>query len=327
MGRESRLFRICAYLEGGNATSTAELGRRLEVSESTIKRDLAHLRDRMGWPLEYSREHGGWYRNRHQPLAGRQYELPNLHFSASEIHALLMMQHLLNNLDAGGLLGAHLAPLRTRLEGMLEGDVPPDAELVRRVRVLTVGARRLNLQQFQELGSALLRRKRALIAYHSRTRDEKSERVISPQRMVLYRSSNWYVEAWCHMRNGLRSFAIDAIDKVRVIDQQAIDVPDAELDAALGRGYGIFGGERVQWARLRFSAERARWVAAESWHPEQHGEFDEEGRYELRLPYTSDVELSSDILRHLPDVTVLGPPSLDAEVRRRVAEAMRRWQV
>lgn len=44
-----------------------------------------------------------------------QYELPGLWLGADEIHALLTMQHLLANLDAGGLLGPHIEPLMKRL--------------------------------------------------------------------------------------------------------------------------------------------------------------------------------------------------------------------
>ena len=104
-----------------------------------------------------------------------------------------------------------------------------------------------------------------------------------------------------------------------MLNTAAIDVPDAELDEVLGAGYGIFAGRRVQWARLRFSAERARWVAAESWHPLQRGRFEANGSYLLDLPYADPRELVMDILRHVPEVEVLGPKGL----REVVAEKLR----
>ena len=130
---------------------------------------------------------------------------------------------------------------------------------------------------------------------------------------------NWYLDAWCHLRKGLRSFALDAMSSARVLDRPAIDVSDARLDAVLGAGYGIFAGKKVQWAELRFSAERARWVSAETWHPKQQGRFDTEGRYLLRLPYADPRELVMDILRHVPEVEVLGP----ARLREAVDEKLR----
>jgi hypothetical protein len=87
-------------------------------------------------------------------------------------------------------------------------------------------------------------------------------------------------------------------------------VPEDELDQTLGNGCGIFSGKNVQWARLRFSPERARWVAAEQWHPAQTGEWDRVGNWLLQIPYSDDRELVMDIPRHTPDVEVLAPVGL-----------------
>jgi WYL domain len=73
---------------------------------------------------------------------------------------------------------------------------------------------------------------------------------------------NWYLDAWCHWHMALRS--VDAIERVRVLDGAAIDVSDGEVAEVLGAGYGIFAGREVRWAGLRFSAERARRVSAET---------------------------------------------------------------
>jgi predicted DNA-binding transcriptional regulator YafY len=319
-----RQYKLRDLLAAGRCLNPAELAHRFEVSRSTLNRDIRHLRDRMNTPIAFDDERGGWYLDRSQAGVGTQYELPGFWLSAEEIHALLTMQHLLANLEPGGWLGGHIAPLMNRLAKALDGGLPASNEAARRIRVQTVGARRVQLPHFQAIGSALLRRKRLVIAYHARTQDQTSEREVSPQRLVHYRD-NWYLDAWCHLRQALRSFSVDAVQAVRLLDQSAIDVPDADLDEVLGAGYGIFAGDRLQWATLRFSADRARWVAAEAWHSEQIGRFDDEGRWLLSLPYADPRELVMDILRHLPEVEVLAPPALDQEVRHRVKEAQRRW--
>ena len=105
----------------------------------------------------------------------------------------------------------------------------------------------------------------------------------------------------------------------RVLVKTAVDVPDAELDEVLGAGHGIFAGRRLQWARLRFSAERARWVSAESWHPKQRGQFEPDGSYLLELPHANPRELVMDILRHVTEVEALGPVGLREEVKEKTA--------
>jgi len=262
----------------------------------------------------------GWRLDAAAQLPGTQYELPGPWLSAEEIHVLLTMQHLLAHLDTGGLLGPHIATLTERLHKTLGSGVKTSAEVARRIRVQSVGARKVHLPHFEAMGSALLRRLRLHIDYHGRGRGESRERTVSPQRLIHYRD-NWYLDAWCHLRKGLRSFALDAMRSARVLDKAAIDVSEHKLDAVLGTGYGIFAGKKVQWAELRFSPERARWVAAEAWHPKQIGRFEADGSYVLRLPYADPRELVMDILRHVPEVEVLGPAGLReaVEVKLRMA--------
>ena len=80
---------------------------------------------------------------------------------------------------------------------------------------------------------------------------------VSPLRLVHYRD-NWYLDAWCHLRQGLRNFALDAITEVQLLERPAREVSAAKLDATFGPSYGIFSGGSVRWARLRFSPERPR---------------------------------------------------------------------
>lgn len=324
MGQHDRQYRLRQMLESGGVFGSERLQRELGVSAATIKRDIRELRERLHAPIDHDAERGGWWLNDGRAGGGARYERVSLYFDAEEIRALLALQQCLAGLDAAGLLGSAIEPLAQRLRELLDRGAPGGAEVARRVRLLTIASRRPQLPHFKALGSALLARKRARIGYRARGRDELTEREVSPQRLVHYRD-NWYLDAWCHWRERLRSFAVDAVTEVQVLQHPALEVPDEALDAELGAGYGIFAGQEVRWATLRFSAERARWVAAERWHSDQSGEFDAEGRYLLRLPFSDPTELVMDVLRHLPHVEVLGPPALDHEVRERVKQALALW--
>jgi predicted DNA-binding transcriptional regulator YafY len=323
MSQTERFYKIKTWLDEGRCLGKAMLLRELGVSYATLKRDIAHLRDRMNAPVVWDADRAGWRLDIAAQLPGTQYELPGLYLSAEEIHALLTMQHLLAHLDSGGLLGPHIEPLKARLGQMLGSGANAGAEVARRIHVQTVGARKLHLPQFQAVGSALLRRRRLHINYHGRGRNLTQEREVSPQRLVHYRD-NWYLDAWCHRARALRSFAVDAIASASVLAKPAIDVAEGELNEVLGAGYGIFAGKEVMWAKLRFSAERARWVAAETWHPKQHGAFEADGRYVLELPYADPRELVMDILRHVPEVEVLEPAALRDEVIKKLEAGLGR---
>ncbi len=323
MNQTERFYRIEQLLHDRRVVSFQSLLDELEVSRATLKRDLAYLRDRFNAPIVHDRDAGGYRFDNSTKRSGGQYELPGLWFSAEEIHALLTMQHLLANLDTGGLLGPHIKPLLSRLTALIGVADNPAEEVTRRIRIVTVGARRLCLDNFQAVGSALLRRKRLLIRYRARSDDALSEREVSPQRLIHYRD-NWYLDAWCHLRDELRSFSVDAIEHVEVLESKARDVAEAHLNEVIGSGYGIFSGKDVRWATLRFSARRARWVAAEKWHPKQVGTTLDDGSYELKVPYSDDPELLMDILKYGADCTVLEPAELRARVSCEVRKMARR---
>ncbi|HEX4886211.1 MAG TPA: WYL domain-containing protein, partial [Casimicrobiaceae bacterium] len=152
---------------------------------------------------------------------------------------------------------------------------------------------------------------------------EETKRSVSPQRLTLYRD-NWYLDAWCHMRVGLRKFAVDAIASAQLSDERAKAVDMRTVERELDAGYGVFGGGTVDWAKLRFTPTRARWVASERWHADQRGTVEPDGRYVLEVPYSDPRELLMDVLKYGADVDVLAPASLRAlvaaEVRRMAAQ-------
>ncbi|KAF0102014.1 MAG: Helix-turn-helix type 11 domain-containing protein [bacterium] len=322
MDRTERFHIIDSMLAGPGLVTFQRMLERLEVSRATLKRDLEYLRNRLNAPIVWDRDTGG-YRYEKQERVGGQFELPGLWFSAEEIHALLTMQHLLANLDAGGLLGAHIQPLMARITGLLGSGRHPAEEVRKRIRLIPLAARQVSLEHFAALGSALLRRKRLYIRYYAKSGDATSEREVSPQRLVHYRE-NWYLDAWCHLREGLRSFAVDGVRRAEILESHARDVPEKTLDAVLGSGYGIFSGRKVSWARLRFGPERSRWVALEQWHPKQRGKLGRDGRYLLEIPYADDRELVMDILRHVPEVEVLAPAALRETVLAKLREGLAR---
>ena len=305
MSNNERIYRIDQLLNDKKVVSFQELLNRLEISPATLKRDLAYMRDRLNAPLVYDKELNGYRFEANT----ESYSLPGLWFTPEEIYALLAMDHLLGNLDASGLLGKQIKPLQSRLLAMLDSTDNSLEEIRKRVKIEKIGARKLDYDFFQEIGMSLVKRKRLSIEYQSRSKDEYTIREVSPQRIIYYRD-NWYLDAWCHEKNALRSFSLDAIKQLELSDDEALDIKEEELDSELGSGYGIFAGKDVQWATLIFNSDRARWVANESWHPNQVGNYLPDGSYELRVPFSDTREIMMDIMRYGSDVKIISPELL-----------------
>lgn len=314
MDRTERFYKIDQLLKDSKVVTFARLQDGLGVSRATLKRDLVYMRDRLNAPIEYVRESNGYRFGK--PRAGPRYELPGLWFNATEIYALLTILQLLGNLQPG-LLGAQVPTLIDRLRAILGSGDHSWEEVAERIRVFQPERRESNPAGFSVIAAALLKRLRLFIRHYNRNEDRVTEREVSPQRLVHYRD-NWYLDAYCHLREDLRSFAVDAIQNAVVRATKAKEVPKAELDEYLGSGYGIFAGRNVEWATLKFTPKAARWVSAQRWHPQERHRVEKDGSYELEIPYADDRELVMEILKFGPDVEVLAP----ANLRQRVGEVL-----
>jgi len=324
MDRTERFYLIERLLQTRKVVTRDQFLEALGVSLATLKRDLEYLRSRLRAPITWNAEKQG-YEMAPREGAGQRFELPGLWFNESEAYALLTMQQLVSDLQPG-LLAAHVAPLKARLTMLLEEGEVAAAEVNRRIRVVRQSARRMPEGVFEVVAAAVLRRRRLRMTYRGRGSGERTERVVSPQRLLHYRD-NWYLDAWCHVRDDLRRFAIDAIEHPEMIGERAKAVDLKAIERTLGSGYGIFSGEANAWASLRFTPERARWVAHEVWHPAQRARFDADGSYLLEVPYADARELVMDVLKYGGDVEVLGPPALRERVRAEAAKILSRGAI
>jgi predicted DNA-binding transcriptional regulator YafY len=317
-----RLHRIKYMIQQRKCVPREDFLTELEISPATFKRDLEYLRSRLKASIIYDRFMGG-YRFENQDEINK-IEMPGLWFSEKEATALVLMQHLLASLDQGGLIGPHIEPLSAIIDGILGQSEASTKELRKRIKVIGMGSRRSSLDNFSEVGAALFKRNILSIKYYAKSKDELTERDVSPQRLVFYRQ-NWYLDAYCHMRNGLRSFSLDGIKQAVLTNKKATEVTERECQEHFAESYGIFSGKATRRAKLRFTPEHARWVSMEQWHGQQIGSFDKDGYYILEFDYNKDPELIMDILKHGSGVEVMGPASLKAGVKCELEKALNKY--
>lgn len=321
MDKFDRIFQLTHILEGRRTPiAMADLTARLECSKATVFRTIKSVERYLGARIGLDPRQIGY-----QYLVGPDglcHQLPGLWFSPKELQALVVFQRLLSSMDPG-LLNDYLAPVSKRIIKLVEHKRLRLTEVASRIRILTAGRRAIGIS-FQAVASATLQRRKLTISYHSRGKDEYSERVISPQRVSHYRD-NWYLDAWDELRSALRSFSIDRIREAKELSEKAADIPDDELDRHYASAYGIFAGPADSIAVLRFTGKRARWVADEQWHPLQQSRFLPDGSFELRFPFGDTPELVMDVLKHGADVEVIEPLPLREAVRDALSAALRRY--
>lgn len=283
-------------------------------------RAIQELRDYFNAPLEYSREANGYH------YVGKQsFQLPGLWFSDRELLALLTFEQLLGELGSG-LLCDQLAPFSTKIRTLLASQgITANAE-VSRVAIGSVARRPFSPAHFATVAEATLRRRQIKLTYHNRWNGEANERTVSPQRLMYHRD-NWYLEAWCHARQDLRTFSLDRVLAAETLADAATEIDAETMNTRFATSYGIYSGEPTAWAVLRFSPWQANWVIGEQWHPDQKIRFLEDGHYELEVPYSQSGEILKEILAHGEHVEVVSPPELREEVKQSLEAAVGVYQV
>ena len=289
----------------------------LGCSQATLYRLIAELRDRLGAPLEQDEDSRGFFYDR--SLAGH-FELPGLWISPDELQALLIARHVLGNVQPG-LLEGDLMGVQERINQLLDQQGLDFSAQPERIHIRKDAGRPVPGELFEDVLSALFGRQRLEIEYHGRRRDDLSSREVSPQRLTSYRD-RWYLDAWCHKAEGLRSFSLERIRSLRRLEQPAEEVDSTAMREQMDAAFGIFSGPAEHLAILSFSAEAARWAAEEMWHPEQKGAWQPDGSYQLQVPFGQDRELQMEILRYGSDVEVISPEFLRDGVRAALESAL-----
>ncbi len=288
----------------------AKLAERMECSEKTARRAIEDMRNFFDAPIEYFPDSNGWQ----YAQAQDQFELPGLWLTSGELQSLTLLLHVLENFG-NGLLNQELTAFEREIKRLLKArNIDPSA-FAEHIKVLPLATRYVPGKIFQQIGEALLQRSRIEIRYKSYAH-RQTTRVISPQTLVYYRE-NWYLDAWCHLRNDLRTFSLARIGVAAPLKESSREIPKEQLHAHFTASYGIFAGDAKHTATLRFSAEIAREIAMQQWHPEQQGQWDCD-EYLLSFPYSNPAELIGDILRHIPNVYVEAPATLRKAVQEKL---------
>ncbi|QKI88146.1 helix-turn-helix transcriptional regulator [Thiomicrorhabdus xiamenensis] len=314
MNKSDRCQAIKVQLRNRRRPTPIEwLAMQYECSEKTIRRDIEYLNDRQQLPCYIHQNQVYLDEQRMQQL-----ELDGYWLSADELQALFALNITIEQLSQGAL-AQQLEPIKNRLKKLFM-DSGSANELVRKIKIVEIGQRNISTKIFNQIVDALTQCEQLEIQYWKRNVDQTGRRVVSPQQLVRYKD-NWYLDAFCHRSNDIRSFSIDAIRECRSLYQKAHCIDSDTLKNHFSDSYGIFGGEAKCSAVLHFNEYISRWIQNETWHPEQIIEKQTDGSLIMHLPYQHDIELIQDILKYGANVKVIAPPELQEKVRQQLLQA------
>ena len=298
----ARALRTLELLQRHPGLTAAELGQRLGVSDRAARRYVATLREAEVSVDSAPGRYGGY-------RLGSRLELPPLVFGSTEALALVMAvldgQHAAA--DAGEPVGAALG----KIIGALPADVGRQAALLREHALAAPGrdAARPDLTTTTRLVGAVAERRQVRLRYRPRSGTPRSG-LVDPWAIVV-RSGSWYLLGHAHVAGAPRTYRIDRVVDLEVLETRC--APPADLDPVawlerhLGQG-------RAFATQVRFAAplaEVAPWVGPAM------GDLEPVGEEACRLVGSTDdpAVYAAEWLAPIPvPATVEGGPELRAAV-------------
>jgi predicted DNA-binding transcriptional regulator YafY len=322
MSQTERIFYIDRAIRETGGVSVASVAARFEVCERQVKRDIEYMRDRLGAPIVWS-------------AARRRYVYSQAWTSlrGADEKSLLSLAFLKSILAQY----AYIPMLSKELIALIEERIPRHyAAIADKVQYELPDLEHIEDSVAFALCRALLDTAPLSIDYID-AKGEPSARSILPVRLVNY-AGKWYCAALDSKTEELRTFAVSRIAIAATAGgESAARAPknsmfkaslpsEEEIDSFLSSSYGIFKGEPIGRAKLRFYGGAARAVREQIWHRDQ--EFsdatapDGSPVLDMSLPVHDWTELLGRALRCGANCEVIGPP----EFRARWAEEIAKMQ-
>jgi predicted DNA-binding transcriptional regulator YafY len=313
--RLERLLKIDSLLRFSQRQISVSLAETLEVSERTIRDDLAFLRDRYDAPLEY-RKNQGWH------YTDDQWRLPTVSLSTGELFALTLGARMLESYS-GSAFESELKSSIKRLSERLPENTWVDLQKLAEEQItFRSGAQMLNLepQIWTQLLDSCRDRKKIWMRYYAASHNSESERIVDPYFLDIYRGTNPYLIAFCNNRQEIREFRVDRIRELRILPEIFEIDPNFDVKAYQNQKFQYQGGNQVVAIAIWFDAQTAPYIRERIWHSSQSITEHDDGSLTLHLKTAGLQDLKRWVLGYGKGAKVLEPTELIDLVKAEVKQ-------
>lgn len=306
-----RIFEIDRQIRAGLYPKAEDIAEKMECSRRVIFSDKRFMVDRLGAPIKFDRERGGWH------YADPTWVMPNIMVTEGELLAFFLSIEV-----AQRHMGTELeSPLRSAIEKIsatIKGPVAIDLEKLRaHYTVAPPFTAAASERVLLDLHKAIQERRQVRMNYFTNSRGEWTERTVNPHHLY-YENDAWYLFAFDHFRQKMRNFHLGRIDWWELLPARFERNPSFSVDDWMGQAFQGIRGGKSQPVAVRFDTEQAPWIRERRWPQGYEIEEVEDG---LILHFeTGGLEgVKMWVMQYGPHAEVLEPP----ELRQMVAEELR----
>jgi proteasome accessory factor C len=295
------LIAILNKLDRGNKVTVNSLMDDLKVSQRTAYRYMQTLQ--VTFPISFNRRKGSY-------VFDEGFSLRKPDLSVEETLAFALSKKFLSNFGTG--MEKSLDSIEKKLS-QKKADLPKHIILSAEIPQETekyLGVIHQAIYNFQKIE----------MVYKALYSDDKTKRVVDPY-YLFFQDGYWHPRGYCHLREDYRTFALDKIASLSVLDKHFLPKilsPEDELSGSFG---SIIDGEPVEVV-LNFDAEVKTYVLRKKWHQSQKATYLDDGKLEMRFHVNGTEGIKGWIYQWLPYVEVVAPEELRDKVHHDLQEAM-----
>ena len=298
--RLQRLVKILQIIEN-RRPGRKDLAEELKITERQLYRDINDL-IAAELPIMYDRSKGVY-------CFEDTFSLKKISVKADELQSLLMARELFSKTGGGfkeGIEGVYRKILAAQSEPPVRMQLEPAIDFSKIE------------PQYHAIHKAIDDNLRVEVE-HLGQDDKYTKREIDPYRL-FYSNGFWYVLGWCHKRQDIRTFALDRIRKVLILEKHNLTMAGFDFDAYMANCWRSFYLEDPQEIVIRFAPDAAKDIRRKEWHPTQKIKDRKDGSLDLTVLVSDGVEIMRWVLSWGREAQVLQPKSLKNRIKEEVAE-------
>ena len=275
------------------------------------------MRDRMNLPIEWDARNRGFHYTESVEA------FPTMKITEGELIALLVAEKALHQYRGTPYEDRLVAALR-KLEQALPETVSLNlADLNHTISFRTTAEPVVNLPIMETLFRAAQEREQLRLSYKKPGAKQAEDRVVDPYHVANV-NGDWYLFAFDHTRNAIRTFAPVRILGAKLTGKTFARPARFQLDQQLRDSFGVHSREGEFDVVIQIEESISDYIREKRWHTSQELRELADGRLELRMRLGSLQEVQRWVLGWGGGARVIGPPELLASVREAAARLVER---
>jgi predicted DNA-binding transcriptional regulator YafY len=313
-----RIMEIDRRIRDGQFPNPNQLARDMEVSRRVIFVDRDFMITRLGAPIEFNRERGGWY------YSDETWVLPGIIVTEGELLAFFLSIEVAKRYLGTGLEET-LRSAVDKLSKNIKGSITVDLDTLRlhySFSAPTLLA--ANEQALLDLHRAVAESKRVWMRYYTASRNEHTERTVHPYHLINIRG-DWYLIAYDELRQNILNFSVGRIEEWKLQKETFNRDPEFSIGKYMSTAFQAERGKEVVNVVIRFAPQAARYVRERHWHDTQKIEEQNDGGLLFKFQTSGLGEVKRWVLQYGGDAEVVAPDELREECKKEIHTMLLRY--